>query len=189
MKVIYAVVVENGKRVRRPLALKPRICEECGTEFEPKKQISRYCSLHCSNKAERKRHSDRAKMKAKEYYANNLDKCREQRKRYYWSDPERFRAATREWNKNNREAKSMRDNKYKDLVRHGGLKEELIKSNGCICGECGKEADTYTIVAHHVTLNNQEHEQQKLLCRSCHMRLHQTIHSNLPQINSCSGSV
>lgn len=67
------------------------------------------------------------------------------------------------------------DKKYKDKIRHGGKREELIKENGFKCVKCGKEGNSYQIVAHHITFNNQDHSEQELLCRACHCRLH---HSN-----------
>ena len=73
------------------------------------------------------------------------------------------------------EVKRKADSKYKDKIRHGGKREELVKRDGLICIKCGKVGNSFQIVAHHVTGNNQDHSKQELLCRACHCRLH---HSN-----------
>lgn len=81
----------------------------------------------------------------------------------------------RQYQKENPNIKKKADLKYKDKVRHDYKREELIQKTGLICTECGKVGNSYQIVAHHITGNNQEHEHQKLLCRACHCRLHQSI--------------
>lgn len=64
-----------------------------------------------------------------------------------------------------------RDQRYKDKTRHGGKKKDLAK-NGYICGMCGKIGSSYTICAHHTTGHKYDHDNQELLCRSCHSKVH-----------------
>lgn len=66
-----------------------------------------------------------------------------------------------------------RDNSHKDRKRHGGKRKDLLKELGCICSRCGKGGNSYQIVAHHTTGNKEEHNDQVLLCRSCHAKSHQ----------------
>ena len=61
--------------------------------------------------------------------------------------------------------------KYKDKVRHGGKRSDLIKK-GYICSKCGKIGSSYSIVAHHTTGHKYDHDNQELLCRSCHGKEH-----------------
>lgn len=73
------------------------------------------------------------------------------------------------------------DRKYKDKVRHGGKREELLERFGVKgkfqCSMCGILGDSYMIVAHHVTGNNKEHDYQILLCRKCHAGLHMKLNN------------
>jgi len=64
------------------------------------------------------------------------------------------------------------DREYKDKVRHGGRRKELLKENGFKCSKCGKTEYSFNIVAHHTTFDSKEHEYQELLCRSCHAKIH-----------------
>jgi hypothetical protein len=73
------------------------------------------------------------------------------------------------------EVKKRADAKYKDKTRHGGKRQELIRKEGLTCSKCGKIGNSFQIIAHHITLNPEDHSKQELLCRSCHCRLH---HSN-----------
>lgn len=80
------------------------------------------------------------------------------------------------------------DKKYKDRVRHGGKREELLEKFGVKgkfqCSMCGILGDSYMIVAHHVTGNNKEHDYQILMCRKCHASLHMKL--NNPRKRSIS---
>ena len=62
--------------------------------------------------------------------------------------------------------------KYKDDLRHGGKRSELIAMFGLTCSACGVSGSGFGIVAHHLTGNPQEHALQILLCRPCHATLH-----------------
>jgi predicted nucleic acid-binding Zn ribbon protein len=175
MKIIFGSVIENGKRIRKYLVLEPKTCIVCGELFEPKRQDSKYCSDKCSRVAEYENNKENYKKKSLEYYNNNKEKRSESRKKYYWSDPERFRLATKEYNKLHKEEKNKKDNEYKDKTRHDSKKKLLIDEFGCKCSMCGKEGSTFEIVAHHVTFDKNDHESQVLLCRSCHMRVHESF--------------
>jgi len=65
------------------------------------------------------------------------------------------------------------DAKYKDVLRHGGKRSELIAMFGLTCSACGVSGSGYEIVAHHLTGNPQDHALQVLLCRPCHASIHQ----------------
>ena len=163
---------ECGCKLIKPGELQIRKCGFCGKEFQPKRRGSRLCSRDCSKKEDYAKHKDRVKNKSHEWYKNNLARATEKRKEKYWSNPEKFREQTREYYKQHKEEKRKADEVYKDKVRHGGLKEELVKKNGLVCSKCGKEGDSFQIVAHHQTFVKTEHDKQELLCRSCHARIH-----------------
>lgn len=168
MKVIYGVV--DGKR--KILILETRKCGVCGNEFEPKKQVSKYCSKSCGKKADYQRHAESYRKRSSEWYRNNLERARKGRQARYWKNPEYWRVKTREYTKLHRKKVRKHDNEYKDKIRHGGKRKELIQQNGLKCSSCGKIADRFTIIAHHVTFDNQDHSEQILLCRSCHAKVH-----------------
>ena len=71
-----------------------------------------------------------------------------------------------------RESKRKRDSEYKDRVRHGGKRSELLEQKGAICSVCGNAFEPSRIHAHHITHNPQEHDKQDLLCVSCHATHH-----------------
>ena len=158
---------------RRPLPeeLKERNCEYCGIEFEPKLRKSRYCSRKCSKRSECKRNAERYNENAKKYYRDNIEQMRKKRKAYYWKDPEKWRKQTREYWSTRREEKRSKDNDYKDNIRHGGKRKELLE-NGLLCANCGTEKPSNRLDAHHITHNPAEHEHQELLCKSCHAKEH-----------------
>ena len=160
MKVIVEVDVPN------------RRCEFCGEEFSPKRQSSRYCTRKCGKRAEYKRNAEKYNAKSQQWYKDNVERAKARRKAKYWSAPEFYRAATRSWNKLHPEHKRATDNSYKDKVRHGNKRAELIARSGLVCSRCGKVGTRFSIVAHHVTHDNQDHSEQVLLCRACHAREH-----------------
>lgn len=172
MKAIYGVVVENGKRVRRTIILEPRKCLLCGIEFQPSKQSSKYCSSKCSKKHDYQLNAEKYNELSRIKYRNNLEEAREKRRKYYWSDPERFRNAVKKYRDEHKEKYKEYHDRVKDQKRHGGKRNELLNVNGPKCDMCGVVKKPKDIVAHHITGNNQEHEQQQLLCRKCHKRLH-----------------
>lgn len=172
MKIIYGVVVQDGKIIRKPIILNDRKCDECDKKFTPKRQDSKYCSRQCSKLAEGKRNAERYKANSKRYYREHLETIKKCRKEYYWSDPERWREKAKQYRINHKEEKSVKDSIYKDKIRHGGKRAELLEQNGCVCSKCGKETNSFNITAHHKTFNSSEHEHQELLCRSCHFKIH-----------------
>ena len=80
-----------------------------------------------------------------------------------------------------KEKKRKRDRKFKDKVRHGGKRKELLDTNGFVCSQCGKEAKSFYIVAHHSTFDPTDHSQQELLCRSCHAKIHSRDRKHIPE--------
>jgi len=66
-----------------------------------------------------------------------------------------------------------RDIKYKDRIRHGGKRSELLNGKKAYrCSMCGVIGSGFDIVAHHVSGDNQDHEHQIQLCRKCHANIH-----------------
>lgn len=168
MRVIYGVV--DGKR--KIVILETRKCEVCGNEFEPKKQESKYCSKKCGKKADYKRNAEYYRNNSSEWYKNNLEKAKENRKNRYWSNPEYWRGKTREYVRLHKETVKKRDNEIKDKIRHGGKRRELIQQNGLTCSLCGKTGEDSRIDVHHVTFDKHDHSRQILLCASCHTKVH-----------------
>ena len=147
-------------------------CPICDVLFVPKQYNSMYCSELCGKKAEYSRHKEQYIERSKKWYQDNIDNVRIKRKEYYRKNPEHWKAKSKEWRLANPLKKKCHNEIYKDKIRHGNKKSELIQEYGLRCSECGKEGDTYEIVAHHVTFNNKDHSEQVLLCRACHCRLH-----------------
>ena len=79
------------------------------------------------------------------------------------------------WRKDYYRTHLKQEHEYKDKIRHGSRKSEFIKATGLVCSTCGKVGNSFEIIAHHKTFNNKEHEQQELLCRACHCRLHHAV--------------
>lgn len=168
MKIVYGVV--DGKR--KPIALLKRNCDLCGVEYQPLRQTSSFCSAKCMKKNDSIVNADKACERSKRWYRANLEKAKATRKAYYWSDPERFKAKTKKWRLENLEKAKATSNTVKDNLRHGGKRSELIKENGLVCSSCGKSGGSFDIVAHHTTFKKTDHENQELLCRSCHAKIH-----------------
>ena len=55
-KAILAVEKDGS---RKAVVLNNYICQECGSEFEPKTRNSKYCSKICSKKASNRRYKDK----------------------------------------------------------------------------------------------------------------------------------
>ena len=129
-------------KVRRWLILRSKLCEECGCEFQPKKRDSRYCSRACGKKAESKRNADKYSARGKKWYQDNLEEAKTKRKERYWSDPEKYRKDSNDWRKNNVDKDKECQARSKDNAIHGGRRKEILDDN------------------------------QVLLCRSCHAKVH-----------------
>jgi len=71
--------------------------------------------------------------------------------------------------------KKLANRKYKNKMRHGGKREELIKENGLICYRCGKTGNRFSIVTHHIGGDSENHRKQVNLCRSCHFKIHDIL--------------
>lgn len=162
--------------------LKDRECIFCGNIFKAKVVNVKYCSRKCSKKAEYQRKKKEYIKRSKKWYQNNIDRAKEKRRDYYWSNPEYFRMKTKEWNRKNLAIKKKSNQFYKDKKRHGNQRTEMIKKYGLKCFLCGFESENkFDIVMHHTSFNPQSHENQILLCRSCHAKEHglgKLIHSH-----------
>ena len=82
-------------------------------------------------------------------------------------------------------SKIAENRRYKDKLRHGGKRQELIKRDGLICSKCGKSGNEFEIVAHHSEFDKYDHENQVLLCRSCHAKEHEFGEFWEPFENNC----
>lgn len=150
-------------------------CEVCSKEFIIRQNNQTCCSKSCRQKRDYPKTKEVRLLQSRKWYKDNSGKIREQRKERYLSDPGKFKQQSKAWRLANPDKVRENNRKYKDKIRHGNKRQELIKTNGLKCSECGKDGNPFKIVAHHVTFNNQDHSQQVLLCRACHCRLH---HSN-----------
>lgn len=77
-----------------------------------------------------------------------------------------------------------RDMEYKDRVRHGGKRAELLNGKTAYrCSICGVTGSGFDIVAHHVSGNSQDHEHQIQLCRKCHAKIHDLGHKRKKEVS------
>lgn len=76
--------------------------------------------------------------------------------------------------------KKERDQEYKDRVRHGGKRNELLESTHRTCSMCGEKKDSKDICVHHL-LDKYDHRFQVPLCRSCHARVHVSDKKPIPE--------
>ncbi len=184
------------------VTLEERSCRKCEVVFQPIRSDQFYCSQECRHidfakkKRAKKTDEDKAKDREymREYYAKNKEKLdeqnlrryyeqqekrSEQRKARYQKDPEKHRAYTRKYYAEHREERRAADNEYKDKVRHGGMRKILIEesirkqaeeSKGKVCSNCGVVVES-GIHAHHL-VHKQDHDNQALLCASCHASFH-----------------
>jgi hypothetical protein len=173
MRMIEGVVEVDGKKVKRKILLEDRLCDVCGNKYEPYTQDARCCSKKCYRKALSIKNSIRTKEARKKSYERNKNEILAHNKKWYQSHQEERKTYRREYYRKNKERILDQVSEYSDLVRHGGERSKLIKKHGHVCYMCGCESER--IVAHHVTLNKEDHEHQVLLCLSCHAKLHAMI--------------
>jgi hypothetical protein len=152
-----------------------KICEICSKEFQSWNKSQTCCSKNCKGTRDYRANGEKRRERVKEWYRNNIDKVREKRKLAYQKDPEKWKAKAKEYRLLHPENKKEYDGQYRDKVRHGGIKQQLVDKHGLVCQKCGKQSTSFDIVAHHITGDNQDHSQQELLCRACHCRLHQSV--------------
>lgn len=160
---------------RRWVELKQRKCLECGNDFKPKRTASLYCSRKCSKKScNNGPGKEKARLRARKWYQNNLDKARETRKEAYWKNPELGRKKAKEWREKNLDRARNNSEKFKDNIRHGGIRGDIIKESEGICSMCGKDTRIgwRDSCVHHETFDSEDHSEQVLLCRSCHIKVH-----------------
>jgi hypothetical protein len=172
-KAIEGTFWINGVKVRKPVFLQNRKCEECGSEFEPKRMDSKYCSRKCGKKAESKRHIEWVKAYHKERYRANKDIMSAQRKARYWKDPERWRQKTKEYRKNNPEKVHKTDMEQHNLRRFSGLRDKVLEMTEC-CSMCGSKEN---LVVHHQDKSKDNNVVLNLsvLCRGCHLTIHNPL--------------
>lgn len=178
-KAVYVSKIINGKRIREFVVLEDRKCATCGELFSPKTQRSIFCSRSCGKKGDRLKNKEKYNKKAADWYLNNKERAKKQRKEYYYNNQEAFYEYGKKWRLENKEKKSKTEKEYHDKTRHGSKKESSISENGLKCSRCGVKKDNrFDIIMHHKTFNNQEHEHQELLCRSCHAKIHMRAKPN-----------
>jgi len=162
---------------RRWVILEQRKCRECGNGFQPKTQKSLYCSKACGNKAERDRSSAKNRERSKEWYHNNIEEARKKRKERYWSNPDKYRAYSKSWREEHpEEEKELRD-RTKDRLLHGGRRKGILEQSNYICSVCGKDTRSgwRDSCVHHETFDSTDHDNQVLVCRNCHTKIHKKL--------------
>lgn len=168
-----------------------RKCLFCEGGYEVKQRHQQYCSGICRKRANQSRHRERDRVRAKEWYKRNREKVRtvrkayylahqkdfkvpdEQRKKmceYYYKNREKYLERCRKYRESNKARIAKKDKEYKDKVRHGGIRANLLEKQGYRCSQCGKETDSFSLVLHHSIEDS--HTSQVLLCRACHCKLH-----------------
>ena len=173
MREIQGIVIENGVKIKRKMVIEDRECSICGTLYEPYTQDATCCSKKCYRAAEYKRKREDILKQRKASYLKNKDKVLERSKKYYLQHRKETKVRTRKYYLANRQTFLDNVAAYADKVRHGGKRKELIALHGYVCYLCNKTSKI--IAAHHVTLDKTDHENQILLCSSCHSKLHWLI--------------
>jgi predicted nucleic acid-binding Zn ribbon protein len=172
MRGVYGVIDEGGKKVRRIIILEDRVCVICGKVFTPLTQRSVVCSKNCGKRNDYLKHKEKRIRQVELWRESNIEHVREQRKKKYWSDPEKYRKQTKKYCDAHREEVRESNISYKDKVRHGDLRDVLIGIYGLVCQQCGVSGESFGIVAHHISGDPTDHKNQTLLCRSCHAKIH-----------------
>jgi len=170
MRKVHGLV--EGKKVW--MVLEDRKCEICGVIYEPYTQDARCCSRKCYRKSEYKRKKEQILADRKRDYEKNKPIILAKNREYYQKHQEERREYRKKYYANNREELLSSVEEYNDEQRHGGRRKELIGKYGHTCYLCGKTEVNY-LAAHHITLNNKEHEKQVLLCPTCHGKLHAIV--------------
>jgi predicted nucleic acid-binding Zn ribbon protein len=173
MRVVQGIVIENGIKVKKKMVLEDKICVVCGNAYEPYTQDARCCSKKCYRKDEYERKKEIILQQRKEYRAENLEREIERSRDYYQNHKEQCNVNMRNYYRRNRARCLEVVSRNLDEKRHGGKRQELIDWNGAKCFTCGKVDKR--IAAHHVSLDKTDHENQILLCNSCHSRLHNNL--------------
>ena len=165
---------------RRPTPEELRkTCLNCQRPFTAVQRNQVDCSKKCQRRREYLANQQSYRDRSAKWVKENPERAKENRKAYYHANAAKFREDSKRWRKEHVEYARERDRKYKDKIRHGGVRERLIAEQGYICSVCGKEGNARNIVAHHTTFDSQNHEHQELRCRSCHARIHMQQRGNL----------
>lgn len=170
MNIIFAEIVENGKKIRKPLILDDRKCAQCGAVFQPKRQGSLFCSKKCRQKYDYQKHKARYSEYNKQRYLENLEYRKIKRKEYYAKNRTQALEYSRRWRDKNKKEYLAKNSNYHDRVRFGGLRDGILSGNEqcSICGSMNK------LVVHHVDHNKDHNATENLivLCRKCHINEH-----------------
>ena len=165
----------------------------------------KYCSENCRGKAYRIRNPESVKIIRKRNYDLHKDEILEKQKYDYWNNggKEKSNLQSKDWYYRNRDrriiyTKKYRQNnkklfdKYKDLERFGGNKQEVLKRD---CNKCVLCQSTEKLAIHHLdgtggstmedyTNVNNAINNLVTLCSSCHGRLHAYEHRLCKRFNS-----
>ena len=168
-------VTVDGRRTK--VLVRKRKCRECGNDFQPQTKSSKYCSRSCGKKASRERTVEKDRERARLWYKDHLDEARKKRKERYWSNPEKHRQDTRRWREKNLEREKESQSRSKDARRHGGRRESILEQSNYACSVCGKDTrDGWRdSCVHHETFNSTDHDNQVLVCRNCHAKIHKKL--------------
>lgn len=178
------------------------ICNICEVEFEAKRSDTKYCSEKCRT---RKETMDRTKKKqeslkneiipvsclvCKELFTPSKykkdqiycgSKCLNKAMGIRQSSKEGYSEQKslydREYRKNNPDKKREVNRRYKDRIRFGGNKENVLERDGHKCVKCGEDEQKRLIIHHKDhsgSSDNPNNDMNNLetLCRKCHMTYH-----------------
>lgn len=157
-----------------------KTCPICNKQFEAKTNKV-FCSLECSAKNSSIKSSERRSAKRKKVFeqmdsvktclvcGKQFEVTQQHRKKKYCSS-ECCKKAERLYG-----GKKETDLNYKDQIRFGGNKKQILQRDNFTCQMCGSE---HQLIVHHLDESgcletpNNELDNLITLCRSCHAKLH-----------------
>lgn len=156
-------------------------CLVCKSQFEPKSNSQKYCSIECGYRV---KNDKRNKFTREELENAEIRKClicdkeinisAMQMTKIYCSEECR-RKAERVFGD-----KRQTDLDYKNQIRFGGNKYKVMERDNYECQMCGNK---HKLIVHHIDDSGQGDDVNNdmgnlvTLCRSCHINLHRIIGS------------
>lgn len=160
-------------------------CGYCGISFLGSQKFKVYCSDECIKLGSRRKAQERMREYNKAHYQRNKKYFHDKWVEYYAKNKQALKERSRKWYSKMksenyqklREQDSVRSKRYKEKVRHGNNKEELLKKFGHKCYFCSA---TQKLVVHHADEQsywdggkaNNSIENLVIFCQSCHQKFH-----------------